>query len=85
MFEYCPCACHKGIWAGGGIAPHILTFALEEGKSASHIGHLASGEGIPSTHGIGDPMGSAVCLDLRKISCPSCELKHVPSVKQSIA
>jgi hypothetical protein len=39
------------MWEGGGIAPPLLTPALDGGEwSDSHPGHFTPGETAPSTH-----------------------------------
>jgi hypothetical protein len=64
----------KAYWGSGGIAPLILTSALDGGEwSASRPGRFTPRERAPSTHWLGGWVGPRAILDAevkRKIPSP---------------
>jgi hypothetical protein len=67
----------KTYWGSGGIAPRILTSALDGGEwSASSPGRFTPREGAPLTHRLGGLVGLRAVLDAvmkRKIPSPCRE------------
>jgi hypothetical protein len=55
---------HKDVWGSGGIAPPLLTSALDGGEwSASRPGRFIPGERPPGTHQVGGWVGPRAGLD----------------------
>jgi hypothetical protein len=69
---------HGDVWKTEGIAPPILTSALDEDKwSAPHLGRFTPGETASCIHCIGGWVVTREDLDVmakRKLSCPCREL-----------
>jgi hypothetical protein len=79
----------KTYWGSGGIAPRILTSALDEGEwSASRSGCFTSTERAPRTHWIGSCVGPRAVLDAvmkRKIPSPHRKSNPRTPIVQPVA
>jgi hypothetical protein len=79
----------KAYWESGGIAPLVLTSALDGGEwSASRLGRFTPRERSPSTHWIGGWVGSRAVLDVvvkRKIPSHCWESNSSTQIVQPVA